>query len=73
VVIVLLFILLNYGLIKIIYPDLKAFVSSSRWFFQNLIEMSNKAQVSLTVCLFGLFTLVNWVIAFFRFRESEII
>jgi len=69
-VIVLLFLFLNRGVIEISYNDLDSFNNS----MNNITyDLSEKTVLLFFASIFGFFTLVNWVIAFFRFRESEII
>ena len=69
-VIVFLFLFLNRGVIEISYNDFDSFNNS-----MDIItyDLSEKTAFLFLASIFGFFTLVNWIIAFFRFREAEII
>ena len=71
-VIVLLFILLARWTILIFYTDFNQFGNALDSIFNNT-EMSENILMMILTCTFAFFTLVNWAVAFFRFRESEII
>jgi len=74
-VIVLLFLFLNWEMIKIIYQDMDAFAVSFNTFLTIIFpeEITDKDVLRAGISLFTFFTPFCWVIAFFRFRESEII
>ena len=72
-VIVLLFILLARWTILLFYTDVKQFENVLTSVFGRRKEMSDNEIFMMLTGIFAFFTLINWTISFFRFRESEII
>jgi len=73
-IIVILFIYLNRGVIEIIHDSFDSFGEKFDHFFKMIIENPTEKSLSLFfACILIVLTLFSWVIAFFRFRESEII
>lgn len=72
VLVVLLFLLLCYWAILLSYDEAAQFpkVLDS---FEMDGHVSQEQVLPFITCVFGLFALINWTLAFFRFRESEII
>ena len=68
----ILYILLNKWMIHIVHDDINHFGESLGNIFEKNRATENTAMLFFG-CIFAFFTLLNWIIAFFRFRESEII
>jgi hypothetical protein len=74
VVIIFLFFFFNWGMVKIVHHDFESFGNQLNPFLLHHInDFSENAFFLSSSYLFIPFTLFNWIIAFFRFRESEII
>jgi len=71
-ILVLLFLLLANWTISIFYTDFEQFINVLDSFAKEN-QMSDTAFFTITTSVFSLLTLVFWIFAFFRFRESEII
>ena len=69
------FLYLNWQIIKIIYQDMGKFENKVGAFFDSIIpaDISPNSVFLIVTCILVFFTLLCWIIAFFRFRESEII
>jgi len=73
-ILVILYIYLNRGVIEIMYDNFDSFGKKFVHLFEMIIENPTEKSLSLFfACILIALTLFNWVIAFFRFRESEII
>ena len=75
-VIVLSFLLLNYWIIKIVHHDINGFGNAMDALFSNLKiqeKISENTALLIITCFLSFCALFNWIIAYFRFRESEII
>jgi hypothetical protein len=68
--IVILFIFLNKWVIEIFFGNFNRFSEVLNTFLSN---PSHEATLKTASCIFAFFTAINWIIAYFRFRESEII
>ena len=74
VVIVLSFLLLNYWMIKIVFHDMEGLGKAMDALLpRNTTQETGNTVMLLIACFLSFCALLNWVIAFFRFRESEII
>jgi uncharacterized protein YacL len=74
VVVVLSFLLLNYWMIKVVYHDMEGFGKVMDALApRNTTQETGNTVMLLIACFLSFCALLNWVIAFFRFRESEII
>ena len=71
-ILVLLFLLLVNWTISIFYTDFEQFTKVLDSFVKEN-QMSDTTFFTIMTGVFSLFTLVFWIFAFFRFRESEII
>ena len=71
-ILVLLFLLLANWTISIFYTDFEQFTNVLDSFAKEN-QMSDTAFFTITTSVFASLTLVFWIFAFFRFRESEII
>ena len=75
-VVVFSFLLLNYWMIKIVIHDMEGFEKAMDTLFlrSNIREeISENTALLIMTCFLSFCALLNWIIAFFRFRESEII
>ena len=73
VVIVFLFIFLNKWMIEIVYHDFDNFGRTLNSAFPKGKFFDSDGSFIIFICILAFFALLNWIIAFFRFRESEII
>ena len=73
-VIIFLYIYLNRIMIQIFNHDINSFGGKFSYYVSNLLNNPSDNDVMLlSTCIFIFITIFCWVIAFFRFRESEII
>ena len=74
VVLVILFYFINWGMIKIVHHDFDNFGNQLGPFLTaKFFDFSENIFFLIGACLFIPFTFFNWIVAFFRLRESEII
>jgi len=73
-VLIIFFFLFCYFAIKLFYGDFDDFGNVMNSFeFMYKRNFDENLVLKFTSCVISVFTLINWVFAFFRFRESEII
>ena len=73
VIVVILFLYLNWLMIKIVHHDLDNFGWILDTVFPKKVGVAENVIILTVTCILNFFTLLFWAIAFFRFRESEII